>query len=489
MPVDIAPEICVAILEYVPRRSLLITRTVSSAFYRLSSTLLYREFYYRSSTYVLANQGVPEGTDSLVGREMERLAFWSSDKVCSHVRTAYVSHSGFIMKYYPALGNAVFHTISRFANLGVLSCDFNGYRMELPALQLASMTHLQELYVHGGLLCRPMEPTPFKLNLHHFSYTNVSLLIMGDGPQASSRSYLSMLNPETLCSLELATGDDHEITLRGCHCPSCTDARRHRAGLGEFVLDRITMASFYNLRTLSISFAWTNFADVHATISPFPSIENLILDITGSCLGQNIVPPTPMASLLRCYNGPAILLPLILHGSQLVQLAVKEGTIAEVLRTLHLTTYSANSITASAIRVTLADVRQSLALMALLALLPSLTRLALHVSSDKIEAGGSTLYEPLNPAVRTPSLLTPLLVSIEGIAFHPQRVCDQLVYILTVPPALHSVIFRWRLVQRDAEIIELPDFESRLTSRLREVNSGARVTFSKRSGGPFGLSE
>ncbi|KAJ7308763.1 hypothetical protein DFH08DRAFT_900046 [Mycena albidolilacea] len=156
------------------------------------------------------------------------------------------------MKFYPALMDAVFHTISRFANLSVLFYDFSGYRVEVPALQLASMTHLWELYNHGRLLCCPIEPTPFMLNFHHFSYTNVSLLIMGDGPQASSRSYLSMLNPDTLCSLELATGEDHEITLRGCYCPSCADARRHRAGLDEFVLDKITIASFHNLRTLSI---------------------------------------------------------------------------------------------------------------------------------------------------------------------------------------------------------------------------------------------
>ncbi|KAJ7308764.1 hypothetical protein DFH08DRAFT_823791 [Mycena albidolilacea] len=54
--------------------------------------------------------------------------------------------------------------------------------------------------------------------------------------------------------------------------------------------------------------------------------------------------------------------------------------------------------------VTLADVCQGLPLMALLALFPSLTRLALHVSSDKIEAGGSTLSEPLNPARVIPAM-------------------------------------------------------------------------------------
>ncbi|KAJ6545468.1 hypothetical protein B0H19DRAFT_1075775 [Mycena capillaripes] len=70
-----------------------------------------------------------------------------------------------------------------------------------------------------------------------------------------------------------------------------------------------------------------------------------------------------------------------------------------------------------------------------------------------------------------------------------KRVCDQLVQILTVPSALHGVIFRWRLVRKDAEIIELPHFESPLTSRLREVNSGAGVRFSKRSRRPLGLSE
>ncbi|KAJ7817157.1 hypothetical protein B0H14DRAFT_2602165 [Mycena olivaceomarginata] len=365
MPVDIAPEICVAILQYVPRRSLLITRTVSSAFYRLSSTLLYKEFYYRSSTYVLANQGVLDGADSLVGREMERLAFWSSEKVHPHVHTAFISHSGFLMKFYPALMDAVFHTISRFANLSVLFYDFSGYRVEVPALQLASMTHLWELYIHGRLLCCPIEPPPFMLNFHHFSYTNVSLLIMGDGPQASSRSYLSMLNPDTL--------------------------QNHHGFVPQFANPVHIVA-------------WTNFADIHATISSFPSIESLVLDITGSCFGRSIVPPSPMVPHLHCYNGPAFLLPLVFHGSQPVQLAVKEETIAELLRILHLTTYSADSITAFAMRVTLADVCQGLPLMALLALFPSLTRLALHVSSDKIEAGGSTLSEPLNPARVIPAM-------------------------------------------------------------------------------------
>ncbi|KAJ7866402.1 hypothetical protein B0H14DRAFT_372101 [Mycena olivaceomarginata] len=93
--------------------------------------------------------------------------------------------------------------------------------------------------------------------------------------------------------------------------------------------------------------------------------------------------------------------------------------------------------------------------------LPPPHPLAIHVSSDRTGA-----LESSGPHT----------------ASH-EHISDRLAHILTVPPALQTAVFRWRLARtQDAEI--LPSV-AQLTARTHVVNPGLEVSFSRLSADPW----
>ncbi|KAJ7896636.1 hypothetical protein B0H14DRAFT_3853568 [Mycena olivaceomarginata] len=447
MSVELPPELWNRVFELLPRRSLLILRTVSSLFSALSSPCLYKEFKTWPSIY--STQG---GTSSPMRRELVRLAFWSSDKVAPHVRTCHVRYTGdVVLQGTSTFVNALFDTISHFSNLRSLSCTFNGYRIELPALRVENLLHLQKLQIHGGPLSRPDEqPTSLKISVRHFGYTDIFIPYPGDGPPRFS--CLSLLDPDALRSLELGAG--------------------HPLGLAHFLADKPTMASFHNLRALSITFAESDFNHIHASISSFPAVEDLILDLRQPCTpgpdsdSASLSTLTPLAPHLRRYKGPVALLPLILRGSHPTHLTLTQrgGSATELLQTLLRPRCDTKSVSSLAIRVALhADICADPALLELLALFPRLTRLAIHVSSDRTGA----------------------LESSEPHTTSHEHISDRLAHILTVPPALQTAVFRWRLARtQDAEI--LPSV-AQLTARTHVINPRLEVSFSRLSADLWGF--
>ncbi|KAF7360067.1 hypothetical protein MVEN_00734800 [Mycena venus] len=439
MSPELPPEIWDLVFENLPRHSILTLRTVSSFFYDLSPPWLYRQFRYRFGIFV------KQPGESYVQRRLDRLSFWSSGKAAPHVLGCYIYYSD-ARSFTGPLMNALFEAIPHFSNLQSLSCNFDAFRAELPLLRVENLMRLRRLHIHGGELSRANEPTAFKLSVSHFGYTAISVPRSYDGVERSS--VLSLLDPATLSSLELGAGSD----------PGAPE---------HFLADKTIVASFHNLRTLSITF-WeiTDFACVHAAIAPFPAIEDLILDTVHPCkfvpgsLRSELVPLVP---LLRRYKGPIGLLPLVLPGSHPAQLTLMRGSSTDLLQALLRTRYDAESITALAIRVLLhADICEGTVLLELLALFPNLTRLAIYVSSD--DAGGSDASE----------------------AHAAEHVCHRLVNILTVPPALRYVVFRWRLGQQDGELV--PDV-AQLNARLRSVNPGLplEVAFSSLAADAWGF--
>ncbi|KAJ7758827.1 hypothetical protein DFH07DRAFT_958223 [Mycena maculata] len=472
MPLELPSDIWIVILQYVPQRSLLATRALSSSFYDWSLPFLYRHFNYHPKTHVSVEHRTRYHPPSVVQNELDRLTFWSSDKVSRHVRTAHVSAFGYLMQCSPELVAAIFSTVFRFTHLTRFSCDFCGHRVDVPALVLASLQHLREVHIHGGLLCCPTVPAvpSIKLSVEYFGYTDMSLLLMGPGPLGTAASYLSMLDPRTLRSLTLATGDDREVALRGCRCETCNIARRHRIGLQHFNPDKKTMATLINLRRLSISFAWTERAEMYAAIAPFPALEELIVELTQDCtrwMTMPFDPPTPLAPGLRRLSAPAVLIPLAfaLEGAaHLTELSIPQDNIPDVLHALRSTAFDAKSITALALRVLLnADVCERTLLCDVLAYFPYLTKLALHIWASKSE----------------------VIVPSHNVSY----VSTKLVQILSGPPALQKAIIRWR-VEKVQSPIEVLHLESWVHPRLKEVQLGAvEVLFSSQTGGPFGLSD
>ncbi|KAJ7660391.1 hypothetical protein DFH06DRAFT_1401961 [Mycena polygramma] len=414
MPLELPLEIWDTVLECLPRRSLLIIRIVCSSFYDLAPRFLYSKFSYRPSAYT------HDGVGGLVKRELDRLSFWSSQKIAPHVRTCHISYAGnVVMQYSSTVVNALFETISCFSNLRSLFCNFTGHRVELPALRVQNLQNLQKLHIHGGPLSRPADPTSFKLSVRHFGYTDI-------------------------------------------YVPNQLDGAGHSLGLDHFLADTSTMASFHNLRTLSIVFLKTDFTHIHASIAPFPAIEDLILELRDVCEVETPPLPTPLAPHLCRYKGPAALLPLVLPGAQVTHFAITGGSAARLLDTLVRIRHDLKSITSLAIRVTLhAEICEGTVLLELLALFPRLARLAMHVSSDPVGA-----VEPSEPHT----------------AMHA---CERLANILTVPPALRRVVLRWRLARsRDAQII--PDI-SQLARGLHPLNPSLEVEFSRLSAGVWGF--
>jgi hypothetical protein len=190
----------------------------------------------------------------------------------------------------------------------------------------------------------------------------------------------------------------------------------HPLGLAHFLADKATVASFHNLRALSITFAESDFNHIHASIASFPAIEDLILDLRQPCTpgpdsdSASLSTLTPLAPHLRRYKGPVALLPLVLRGSHPKHLTLTQrgSSATELLKTLLRTRCDTKSVSSLAIRVALhADICADPALLELLALFPRLTRLAIHVSSDRTGALESS--EPHTASVSLLFLFFPFI--------------------------------------------------------------------------------
>ncbi|KAJ7795668.1 hypothetical protein B0H14DRAFT_101947 [Mycena olivaceomarginata] len=135
----------------------------------------------------------------------------------------------------------------------------------------------------------------------------------------------------------------------------------HPLGLAHFLADKATMASFHNLRALSITFAESDFNHIHASIASFPAIEDLILDLRQPCTpgpdsdSASLSTLAPLAPHLHRYKGPVALLPLVLRGSHPKHLTLTQrgGSATELLKTLLRTRCDTKSVSSLAIRVAL----------------------------------------------------------------------------------------------------------------------------------------
>ncbi|KAJ7174276.1 hypothetical protein C8R46DRAFT_1347511 [Mycena filopes] len=434
---DLPPEIWITVFEDLPRQSLRAIHAVSSLFHDLSLPGLYQSFTYRPSVYLHA------GMNGTIRRELDLLAFWSSPKIAPHVRACHVSiHSGhLVLPSSSPIVDALFEAVSHFGNLQSLSCNFTGYMIELPALRIENLVHLKTLHIHGRAPSRPDVPTSFKITVPHFGFTDISLPLQPDGQKALS--CLSMLDAAVLTSLELGVV--------------------HFIGLEHFLADKSAMASFRSLHALTLALPDTTYTKVHAAISPFPAIRDITVDVNRSCtVNIDEIPSTPLAPQLCRYKGPVSLMALVLPGSEPTHLSVTRGTTAELLHTLTRIRWKRQSITSLAIRVMLyADLCEGAVLLEILALFPRLDSLSVRVSSDK--GRSDPMFEP-------------------HTALH---LSERLINILTVPPRLRRVVFRWRLArEQDNDIV--PDL-TQLVSRLLAVQPGLKLEFSTLSSGHWGF--
>ncbi|KAF7355906.1 L-aminoadipate-semialdehyde dehydrogenase [Mycena venus] len=386
-------ELFINILTFLPRAYLSDVSTVSHLFHDLVSPLLFSTFRFHPGVQIEISE-----SGTRLRWELDRLEFWSSDAIAPLVRKSFISLYCTKITANPEdsspVGTAVCEAISRFKNLRSLSCNFANRRVDLLALRVQGLAHLQRLEINAGRLSPPRNPTAaMTLSIAHFSYTEMPELVVSNSP------YLTMLDPARLYSLELSPF--------------------HPRALDNFLGDGSAIVMFHKLRTLRLTFRNTDFTRVHASIAHFPAVRELVVHINGSCLPDTI-PTTPLVRHLESYKGPAVLLPLILAGSAPEELVVTQGSAAEVLEGLRTATHP-DFVTSLSMGVKLhADIRQSTVLQDIFSLCPSLTRLALEVSSD----GGRRSDDD---------------------GFGATTLAERLVEIILVHQGLETLVLRWRL--------------------------------------------
>ncbi|KAJ7445929.1 hypothetical protein FB451DRAFT_792983 [Mycena latifolia] len=392
MSSELPPEVWLQILRHLPRIALSVLSSVSPLFHALSVPLIFVQFQYHPSVYTEILQ---RGTR--LQRELDRLAFWSSDEIAPHVRRCFVAiHWAPVKLDAPnTLVDALFAAVSRFTNLRLLSCKFGLHPVELLPLRVEGIALLDTLKIHGPRLARyDDESTRRKLRVKHFSYTDIPV----PHPSPTRVSPFVLLDPAALCSLELAAG--------------------RPGGLEHFLADRRAMAACHNLHTLRLAFVDTDFARIHACIAPFPAVRVLIVELKGACR-TDVDLRTTLAPQLERYHGPAALLPLVLPGATPAHVGLSRGSAGDVLGALR-SARRPDWITSLSLGVALlADVLQGTTLREIFTHCPHLVHLTLAVSMD-----GRHCYPDA------------------------EEFCAQLVDILKGLNALETSVFRWRLEKR-----------------------------------------
>ncbi|KAJ7176595.1 hypothetical protein C8R46DRAFT_1076747 [Mycena filopes] len=255
---DIPPELWTKILGHLPygRSHLSAVAAVSRSFRALAVPHLFAEFRFHPGE---AAERLTSGTRFQA--LLTRLAFWSSAAVAPHVRRCFISlwytTVRLDSKSYAPVGAALFEAVSKFENLRLLSCNIST-AVELPALRIERLAHLERLQIHGSQMQFPDSPATYRLQVPHFAYTNIPRL------NTLQRSALTLLDPACLRSLEVSAG--------------WNDARDVAHFLGE---KTALLSAFHRLHTLRITFRDVDLTVLLACIAPLPALRDLTVKVTG----------------------------------------------------------------------------------------------------------------------------------------------------------------------------------------------------------------
>ncbi|KAJ7935920.1 hypothetical protein B0H13DRAFT_2463001, partial [Mycena leptocephala] len=401
MSSELPPELWLKVFENLPLESIRNIHAVSSSFSDLSCSFLFEEFHFYPATF-----RDEANARRIIQPEFERLAFWSSDKISTHVRICTVDLSAtgmaIVLDSPPPLVSACFQAVSRFTNLRELRCNLHPLAaIEIPALRVEALRHLRSLHIHAGKVARPTQSS-IRLKLQHFSYTEIPLQISED--TQSPFSYLSFFDSDSI----------HHLYLRS----------ESMISIEHFLDDKKAMASFQNLHSLELISTETTLADLCACVSPFPAIRDLTLRVNRPCQAD-ILPLTPLTPHLRTYNGPADFLPVILLGSAPENLTISRDYAPELLRALQASGGAARtSVTSLTIQVKYPDVAEGSVLRDALSFFPNVRDLT------------ATVYSARRGRPWPGSAAT---VSSTG----SRELCERLATILGVATLLNNVVLDW----------------------------------------------
>ncbi|KAJ7246779.1 hypothetical protein B0H12DRAFT_753350 [Mycena haematopus] len=424
---DLPNELWFEIFENLSRDALRSVHGVSSLFHDISHPLFFRDLILDPDRHDVAS------SDEFI----QRLNLYSSVPIANHVRRLSVSFQFgrwfrrggrlFAALNSPdALHAPLLQTIPCFQNLRILECSFRfNSEVHFANLGLQALPFIQELHIHGGKLYCPSTPTASKIRVAHFTFTAIPGIFLEcrRENEVAPRSFLSILDPETLRSLTLSPSYD------------CSPA-------AWLAYDRDLFATFRNLSTVNIGCDGPFLRQVHAFLAQLPALQHLT--IAGCFRRYTEFVPVPDEALsrgLQSYTGPCEYIPIFLTGTTCERIAINACcTLDEVRRALE-DTPCTSAVTDLSLRLSLAGACTLTAPHELFALLPRLASLRIAISDSPLDDDDEDVFdaaETFDPAALS-------------------NLADILGGMLRAPVALTLAVIAWDLHLDTVRMI--PDFE------------------------------
>ncbi|KAJ7633646.1 hypothetical protein DFH06DRAFT_1337137 [Mycena polygramma] len=360
MSFELPPELWLRIFNYLPWPTIPLIHQVSRSFAALSYWLLFEKFIFQPRP-----QFIKKSAATLAPTDIERLAFWTSDKMSTQVRHCIVVVK--IASKAPVVDfrvdgpspfiSAIVHAFSRFSNLQHLTFMNPGGGVEIPGLRLDCLPCLRSLEIAAIHLTRPTQPaTVLKLELFSFSQCPPSWPIV----PSTQKPPLSALDPAALRHLKL-----YLLSI---------DDLANPAALG----------SFTNLHVFDLHFLEATVPALRACISPLSALRELKIILADKMdVGEEPVTEAPLTlSHLHTYTGPAALLQLILPRATPLRLTLQHSMdyAPDMLAALHNSGFDAYpSVKKLSFQVQCQDIDSPTLLPAILVRLPRLCSLSMNI--------------------------------------------------------------------------------------------------------------
>ncbi|KAJ6465011.1 hypothetical protein C8R45DRAFT_1219859 [Mycena sanguinolenta] len=425
--IDLPNELWFEIFKHLSRDALRSVHGVSSLFHAISHALFFRDFVLDPDRHNLATSA----------EFIQRLNMYSSAPIANHVRRLSVSFQ--FGRWFRRGGRSstslnspnylllpLLQAIPCFRNLRVLECSFRlNSEIHFASLGLQALPSLEELHIRGGKLYCPRDLTGSKIRVAHFFFTAIPEILLERRREGDTRrSFLSLLDPETLRSLTLSPTYD------------CSPA-------AWLAYDRDLFATFRNLSSVNIGCDGPFLRQVHAFLVQLPALQHLTL--TGSHRRFTEFAPIPdgetLSSSLQSYIGPCEYIPTFLLGTSCTRLAINAYCTPDELRNALEDTSCTSVVTEISLRFSLAGACGWESPQELFALLPLLVALEIGISDFPLDDDDSDVFEAaetFDPAA---------LSNLPGI----------LDAVLRAPPGLRHAEIEWDLHSDTVRM--LPDFE------------------------------
>ncbi|KAJ6559866.1 hypothetical protein B0H19DRAFT_1260550 [Mycena capillaripes] len=369
---DLPNELWFEIFQNLPRDALCNVHAVSSLFHDISHPLFFRDFNLDPDQH---------DPDEFI----RRLDMYSSAPIAHFVRKLSISFQ--FGRWFRTRGDRcltalnspnplivpLLHSIPKFQSLRILECIFRyDSEVHFANLGLQALPHLEELRMHGGALycprTSPPSPTATKIRVAHFTFTAIPGIRL-DRRGETPRSFLSMLDPETLRSLTLSPSYD------------CSPG-------AWLAYDRDIFATFRKLRTVTIGCDGPFLRQIHDFLVQLPALQELTLSGEFRRYTEFASPPEQtLATTLQSYTGPCEYIPVFLPGTACVRLAINACCTPEELRSTLEATPCTQAVTDLSLQFALTGVCAWTASQAhaLFALFPRLETLWLGISDAPLD--------------------------------------------------------------------------------------------------------